>query len=164
MILTYYTGQTGYDRIAPLLDFGALSTSAYATGDALFDQLQVINAGRYYGGTGIINRIMLMEHTTGTYKSPHVKAYFFGANYNANQQDAFTWNDADGRNLLIGVVDLPKANWVTVGDGNIISADVNLPFGLYDLSTSIYVVLTVHENVTFNATHSIQGKLVLQRD
>ena len=43
-------------------------------------------------------------------------------------------------------------------------ADDNLPFGLYELSTSIYVVLVVHENVTFNATHSITGKLILQRD
>lgn len=164
MILTYYTGQTGSDRIATYLDFGALSTTAYASGDALFDQLQVINAGRYYGGTGIINRLMLMESSTGALKSPHIKAYIYGANYNANQQDAFVNDGTDALNLLIGVIDLPKVNWVNQNGMNVIYADVNLPFGLYELSTSLYIVLTVHENVTFNATHSITGKLVLQRD
>jgi len=164
MILTYYTGQTGLDRTSNVLDGGALSTVAYATGDALFDQIQVINAGRYYGGTGVVNRIMLTESSTGALKSPHIKAFIFGANYNADQQAAFSIDSTEARNLLIGVIDLPKANWVLQGGVNVIYADDNLPFGLYELSTSIYVVLVVHENVTFNATHSITGKLILQRD
>ena len=164
MILTYYTGQTGSDRLSTYMDFGALSTVAYATGDALFDQLQILNAGRYYGATGIINRIMLTETSTGALKSPHIKAFIFGANYNADQQSPFTITDTEARTLLVGVIDLPKADWIVQGGTNVIYADVNLPFGLYDLSTSLYVVLMVHENVTFNATHSITGKLILQRD
>lgn len=163
--MEFYTGLTGSDRKLQTIDFGTLDTAAYASGDILTTGAIAVDAARFLGFSGTIDRIILKETTSGTLQKPALRLWFFGSALTPaaqNSAQAFTSAQYD---TLIGYYDLAEADWVNGTAGvAIIQSSPNLNFVLQSTSKTLYIVPECKSADTFASGAAIKGQIVLRKD
>lgn len=163
--MEFYTGQTGSDRRLQSIDFGTLDTNAYASGDILTTGAIAIDAARFLGFTGTLERVILKETSSGTLQKPALRLWLFGsaitpASQNAAQ--AFTSVQCD---VLIGYFDIAEGDWINNASGVCIAqATPNINYGLQATSKTLYIVPECKSADTFASGAAIKGQVLLRRD
>ena len=163
--MEFYTGKTGQDRTLQAIDFGTLDTNAYAANDILTSGAVTIDAARFLGFSGTIERIILKETSSGTLQKSALRLWFFGsattpASRNAAQ--AFTSAQFD---VLVGYVDIAEADWINGGTGVCtLQVTPNLPYVCQSTSRTLYMVPEIKSADTFASGATIKGQIVLRRD
>jgi hypothetical protein len=163
--MEFYTGKTGQDRVLRAIDFGTLDTAAYAANDILTSGAISIDAARFLGFSGVIERIILKETSSGTLQAPALRLWFFGSAITPaarNAAQAFTSAQFD---LLVGYADIALVDWVNGGTG-VAMAQItpNLIYNCQPTSKTLYMVPEIKDANTFASGATIKGQLVLRRD
>lgn len=138
----------------------AVTAGAYAANDAVGGQMEFAQAASAYRSYGTIKRIIItdmscqdMECDVFIYKSaPTVIA----------DNAPFDPADADML-LLVGVIEIAAADWVTGLDNQGVNKDVDLEFVLDSLDTSLFAQIRVVDTPTFAAVDDISVTLVIER-
>jgi hypothetical protein len=164
--MEFYTGKTGQDRVLRAIDFGTLDTAAYAANDILTSGAISIDAARFLGFSGVIERIILKETTSGTLQAPAIRLWFFGSALTPaarNSPQAFTSAQFD---ILVGYADITAADWVNGGTGVAMAAiNPNLVYNCQPTSKTLYLVPVLQSSSkTFASGATIKGQIVLRRD
>lgn len=139
-----------------------VDTSAYAVGDCLCSLIEVTNAVKYNGGTGILNNITVGNYGT---TSPELDIFIFDSN---PSNSTFTKNSAPSFNKL----DMPKilqvtninnwddANGRKIGSynsyGNLLQDRM---FSCASGSSSIYLLIVTRSIITPSSTTDFTIKL-----
>jgi hypothetical protein len=163
--MEFYTGKTGQDRVLRAIDFGTLDTAAYAANDILTSGAISIDAARFLGFSGVIERIILKETSSGTLQAPALRLWFFGSAITPaarNAAQAFTSAQFD---LLVGYADIALVDWVNGGTG-VAMAQItpNLIYNCQPTSKTLYMVPEIKDANTFASGATIKGQIVLRRD
>lgn len=163
--MEFYTGLTGSDRKLQTIDFGTLDTAAYASGDILTTGAISVDAARFLGFSGTIDRIILKETTSGTLQKPALRLWVFGSSVTPaaqNSAQAFTSAQLD---LFVGYIDIAEADWIN-GTSTVCTATIspNLPFVCQSTSKTLYIVPECKSADTFASGAKITGQLVIKRD
>lgn len=158
--MEFYSGKYGIDRRRVASDFGQFDTLAYASGDILTSgAISYANMARSVGFSGKIARVILKETTAGTLQRPSLRLWFFGSSVTPatrNAPQAFTTSQID---VLLGTTEVLNANWINCGSGvAMIEKDIELPYVLNSVSSTIYVVPEVRASYTFHST----GRIIMQ--
>jgi hypothetical protein len=163
--MEFYTGKTGQDRILQTIDFGTLDTAAYAANDILTSGAIAIDSARFLGFSGVIDRILLKETTSGTLQKPAMRLWLFGSSITPaarNAAQAFTSAQFD---VLVGYVDIAEADWVDGGSGVCtLQKTPDLPYVCQSTSSTLYLVPEIKSADTFASGATIKGQIVLRRD
>ena len=164
--MEFYTGKTGQDRVLRAIDFGTLDTAAYAANDILTSGAISIDAARFLGFSGVVERIIIKETTSGTRQAPAIRLWFFGSALTPsarNSAQAFTSAQFD---ILIGYADITAADWVNGGTGVAMAAiNPNLVYNCQPTSKTLYMVPELKtSSKTFASGATIKGQIVLRRD
>ena len=163
--MEFYTGKTGQDRILQTIDFGTLDTAAYAANDILTSGAIAIDSARFLGFSGVIDRILLKETTSGTLQKPAMRLWLFGSSITPaarNAAQAFTSAQLD---VLVGYVDVAEADWVDGGSGVCtLQKTPDLPYVCQSTSRTLYLVPEIKSADTFASGATIKGQIVLRRD
>lgn len=163
--MEFYTGKTGQDRILQTIDFGTLDTAAYAANDILTSGAIAIDSARFLGFSGVIDRILLKETTSGTLQKPAMRLWLFGSSITPaarNAAQAFTSAQFD---VLVGYVDIAEADWVDGGSGVCtLQKTPDLPYVCQSTSRTLYLVPEIKSADTFASGATIKGQIVLRRD
>jgi len=163
--MEFYTGKTGQDRILQAIDFGTLDTAAYAANDILTSGAIAIDSARFLGFSGVIDRIILKETTSGTLQKPAMRLWLFGSSITPaarNAAQAFTSVQFD---VLVGYVDVAEADWVDGGSGVCtLQKTPDLPYVCQSTSRTLYLVPEIKSADTFASGATIKGQIVLRRD
>jgi hypothetical protein len=163
--MEFYTGKTGQDRILQTIDFGTLDTAAYAANDILTSGAIAIDSARFLGFSGVIDRILLKETTSGTLQKPAMRLWLFGSSITPaarNAAQAFTSAQFD---VLVGYVDVAEADWVDGGSGVCtLQKTPDLPYVCQSTSRTLYLVPEIKSADTFASGATIKGQIVLRRD
>jgi hypothetical protein len=163
--MEFYTGKTGQDRVLRAIDFGTLDTAAYAANDILTSGAISIDAARFLGFSGVIERIILKETSSGTLQAPALRLWFFGSAITPaarNAAQAFTSAQFD---ILVGYADIALADWVNGGTG-VAMAQItpNLIYNCQPTSKTLYMVPEIKDANTFASGATIKCQIVLRRD
>jgi len=163
--MEFYTGKTGQDRVLRAIDFGTLDTAAYAANDILTSSAIAIDAARFLGFSGMVERVMLKEVTSGTVQVPALRLWFFGSALTPaarNSPQAFTSAQAD---ILVGYADIAEADWIAAGTGvRIMQKNISLEFVCQATSKTLYMVPEIKDANTFASGSVIKGQVVIRRD
>ena len=163
--MEFYTGKTGQDRILQTIDFGTLDTAAYAANDILTSGAIAIDSARFLGFSGVIDRIILKETTSGTLQKPAMRLWLFGSSITPaarNAAQAFTSAQFD---VLVGYVDIAEADWVDGASGVCtLQKTPDLPYVCQSTSRTLYLVPEIKSADTFASGATIKGQIVLRRD
>jgi hypothetical protein len=164
--MEFYTGKTGQDRVLRAIDFGTLDTAAYAENDILTSGAISIDAARFLGFSGVIERIILKETSSGTLQAPAIRLWFFGSAITPaarNSPQAFTSAQFD---VLVGYTDIVAANWINGGTGvSMAQINPNLVYNCQSTSKTLYMVPELKASgETFASGATIKGQIVLRRD
>lgn len=163
--MEFYTGKTGQDRILQTIDFGTLDTAAYAANDILTSGAIAIDSARFLGFSGVIDRIILKETTSGTLQKPAMRLWLFGSAITPaaqNAAQAFTGAQFD---VLVGYVDVAEADWINGGTGVCaLQLTPDLPYVCQSTSRTLYLVPEIKSADTFASGATIKGQIVLRRD
>lgn len=163
--MEFYTGKTGQDRILQTIDFGTLDTAAYAANDILTSGAIAIDSARFLGFSGVIDRIILKETTSGTLQKPAMRLWLFGSSITPaarNAAQAFTSAQFD---VLVGYVDVAEADWVDGGSGVCtLQKTPDLPYVCQSTSRTLYLVPEIKTADTFASGATIKGQVILRRD
>lgn len=163
--MEFYTGKTGQDRSLQVIDFGTLDTAAYAANDILTSGAIAIDSARYLGFSGVVERIILVEATSGTVQVPALRLWFFGSAITPaarNSPQAFTSSQLD---VFVGYVDVAEADWIAAGTGvRVMQKTANLEFNCQPTSRTLYMVPEIKDANTFASGATIKGQVLLRRD
>lgn len=164
--MEFYTGKQGQDRVLRTIDFGTLDTAQYAFNDILTSGAISIDAARFLGFSGVIERVILKETTSGTLQAPNIRLWFFGSAITPaarNSPQAFTSAQFD---VLVGYTDIQAGDWITGGTGVAIAQiNPNLIFNCQTTSKTLYMVPELKtSNETFASGATIKGQVVIRRD
>lgn len=163
--MEFYTGQTGSDRRLQSIDFGTLDTNAYAANDILTTGAIAIDAARFLGFTGTLERVVLKETSSGTLQKPAMRLWLFGSAITPaarNAAQAFTSAQCD---VLIGYFDIAEADWINTASGVCIAqATPNINYSLQTTSKTLYIVPEIKTADTFASGAAIKGTVLLRRD
>lgn len=163
--MEFYTGKTGQDRTLQAIDFGTLDTNAYAANDILTSGAVAIDAARFLGFSGTIERIILKETTSGTLQKPAMRLWFFGSAITPASQNAAQAFSSAQFDVLVGYIDVAEADWVNGASGVCtLQATPNLPYVCQSTSRTLYMVPEIKTADTFASGATIKGQLVLRRD
>jgi hypothetical protein len=165
--MEFYTGKTGEDRTLQTIDFGTLSTSLYDDGDILTSGAISVDSARFLGFSGVIERIILKETSSGTLQKPDIRMWIFGSAITPaaqNAPQAFTTAQFD---VLIGYYDL-GTNWINGGTGVcILQTSPEIKYVCQSTSRTLYLVPELRPtsaDKTFASGATIKGQIVLRRD
>jgi hypothetical protein len=164
--MEFYTGKTGQDRVLRAIDFGTLDTAQYAINDILTSGAISIDAARFLGFSGVVERVILKETTSGTLQKPSMRLWFFGSAITPaarNAVQAFTSAQFD---ILVGYADVLAGDWINGGTG-VAMAQItpNLIYNCQPTSKTLYMVPELKLSPqTFASGATIKGQLVLRRD
>ena len=163
--MEFYTGQTGSDRRLQAIDFGTLDTAAYASGDILTNGAIAVDAARFLGFSGTVDRILLKETSSGTLQKPALRLWLFGSAITPaarNAAQAFTSAQFD---VLVGYVDIAEADWIDGASGVCTAQkEVDLNYALQSTSKTLYIVPECKSADTFASGAAIKGQVLLRRD
>lgn len=164
--MEFYTGKTGQDRVLRAIDFGTLDTAAYAANDILTSGAISIDAARFLGFSGVIERIILKETSSGTLQAPSMRLWFFGSAITPaarNAAQAFTSSQFD---ILVGYADIVASDWINGGTGvSMAQITPNLIYNCQATSKTLYMVPELKTSgKTFASGATLKGQLVLRRD
>lgn len=163
--MEFYTGQTGSDRRLLAIDFGTLDTAAYASGDILTTGAIAVDAARFLGFTGTLERLILKETTSGTRQKPALRIWLFGSSITPaaqNAAQAFTSAQCD---VLVGYFDVAEADWIDTATGVCIAqVSPNLNYACQTTSKTLYLVPECKSADTFASGATIKGQVLLRRD
>lgn len=164
--MEFYTGKVGQDRTLQTIDFGTLDTNAYAANDILTSGAVAIDAARFLGFSGVIERIILKETSSGTLQAPALRLWFFGSAITPaarNSTQAFTSAQFD---MLVGYADISPGDWINGGTGVAIAQiNPNLIYNCQSTSRTLYMVPELKTTgKTFASGATIKGQIVLRRD
>lgn len=161
--MEFYTGKVGQDRTLQTIDFGTLDTAAYAANDILTSGAIAIDAARFLGFSGIIERIILKETSSGTLQLPSLRLWFFGSAITPaarNSAQAFTSAQFD---VLVGYADV--STWINGGTGvAMLQSTPQLEYVCQSTSRTLYMVPEIKDANTFASGATIKGQIVLRRD
>ena len=161
--MEFYTGKVGQDRTLQTIDFGTLDTAAYAANDILTSGAIAIDAARFLGFSGIIERIILKETSSGTLQLPSLRLWFFGSAITPaarNSAQAFTSAQFD---VLVGYADVSA--WINGGTGvAMLQSTPQLEYVCQSTSRTLYMVPEIKDANTFASGATIKGQIVLRRD
>jgi hypothetical protein len=163
--MEFYTGQTGSDRRLQAIDFGTLDTSAYASGDILTSGAIAVDAARFLGFSGTIDRIILKETSSGTLQKPALRLWLFGGAITPAAQNAAQAFSSAQLDILVGYIDIAEADWVNGATGVCtVQASPNLNYALQATSKTLYIVPECKSADTFASGATTKGQIVLRRD
>lgn len=163
--MEFYTGLTGSDRKLQAIDFGTLDTAAYASGDILTSGAISVDAARFLGFSGTIDRILLKETTSGTLQKPAMRLWFFGSAITPAAQNAAQAFTSTQMDTCIGYYDIAEADWINGTAGVcFVQYSPNLPYVLQPTSKIIYIVPECKSADTFASGATIKGQIVFKRD
>jgi len=163
--MEFYTGQTGQDRVLRAIDFGTLDTAAYAANDILTSGAIAVDAARFFGFSGTIDRIILKETSSGTLQKPALRLWLFGSAITPAARNAAQAFTSDQFDLLVGYIDIAEADWVNGATGVCtLQITPNLNYALQSTSKTLYIVPECKSVDTFAASATIKAQLVLRRD
>jgi hypothetical protein len=162
--MEFYTGKAGQDRTLQTIDFGTLDTAAYAANDILTSGAIAIDAARFLGFSGVIERIILKETSSGTLQLPSLRLWFFGSAITPaarNSAQAFTSAQFD---VLVGYADV--STWINGGTGvAMLQSTPQLEYVCQSTSRTLYMVPELKTTgKTFASGATIKGQIVLRRD
>lgn len=162
--MEFYTGKAGQDRTLQTIDFGTLDTAAYAANDILTSGAIAIDAARFLGFSGVIERIILKETSSGTLQLPSLRLWFFGSAITPaarNSAQAFTSAQFD---VLVGYADV--STWINGGTGvAMLQSTPQLEYVCQSTSRTLYMVPELKTaGKTFASGATIKGQIVLRRD
>lgn len=163
--MEFYTGKTGQDRVLRAIDFGTLDTAAYAANDILTSGAISIDAARFLGFSGMMERIILKETSSGTVQVPALRLWFFGSAITPaarNSPQAFTSAQMD---IIVGYADIAEADWIAAGTGvRILQKNIAIEYVCQPTSKTLYMVPEIKDANTFASGATIKGQIVLRRD
>ena len=164
--MEFYTGKTGQDRVLRAFDFGTLDTATYADGDVLTSGAIAVDATRFLGFSGVIERVILKETTSGTRQKPNIRMWIFGSALTPaarNSPQAFNGTQFD---ILVGYADIAAGDWITGGTGVAIAQITpNMVYNCQATSKTLYMVPELKTSgKTFASGATLKGQLVLRRD
>lgn len=163
--MEFYTGKVGQDRTLQTIDFGTLDTAAYAGDDVLTSGAIAVDAARFLGSSGVIERIILRETTSGTLQKPNIRMYIFGSAITPaarNAMQAFTGAQFD---LLVGYYDT-GTSWADGAAGVcVVQTSLDIKYVCQSTSRTLYIVpVLLSGPKTFASGATIKGQIVLRRD
>lgn len=162
--MEFYTGKVGQDRTLQAIDFGTLDTAAYADGDVLTSGAIAVDAARFLGFSGVIERIILKETTAGTLQKPNIRMFIFGSAITPaarNAPQAFTGSQFDN---LVGFYDT-GTTWVDGAAGVcVLQTSLDIKYVCQSTSRTLYIVPVLLTAETFASGATIKGQIVLRRD
>ena len=163
--MEFYTAKVGQDRTLQTVDFGTLDTAAYAANDILTSGAIAIDAARFLGFSGVIERIILREATSGTVQVPALRLWFFGSAITPaarNSPQAFTSEQLD---VFVGYTDIAESDWIAAGTGvRVLQKTANIEYVCQSTSRTLYMVPEIKDANTFASGSTIKGQIVLRRD
>jgi hypothetical protein len=162
--MEFYTGKVGQDRTLQAFDFGTLDTAAYAIGDVLTSGAIAIDAARFLGSSGVIERIILKETTAGTLQKPNIRLFIFGSAITPAARNAAQAFDGSQFDILVGYFDT-GTTWVDGAAGVcVLQTSLDIKYVCQSTSRTLYIVPVLLSAETFASGATLKGQIVLRRD
>jgi hypothetical protein len=163
--MEFYTGKTGQDRVLRAFDFGTLDTATYAANDVLTSGAIAVDATRFLGFSGVIERVILKETSSGALQKPNIRMWIFGSAITPaarNSPQAFNGTQFD---TLVGFFDT-GINWVDGAAGVcVLQSSLDIKYVCQPTSKTLYIVPVLQtSSKTFASGATIKGQIVLRRD
>lgn len=138
-----------------------ISTSIYASGDALGGKLTFSGAAIDGANSGRVSSVTLTDKAN---QRSAMDLILFAADFTpTNDNAAFAPSGTDLVKLL-GVVKIAAADWAAFSANAGVTVNCNLPFDMAAGSTTIYGQLVARGTPTYASTSDISVRLLIEQD